>query len=223
MFVSLWLPASAHRPSVITRSTPNRAPRKWGNDQDQKLPRQRLRSSVPSMKPTRRCKFSGEAGRSNPEQTARRRSGESRPTARPALKEAGSEIASRRTETGYEALLSRASGLVTAKLSRPKAKWRRSGGCARKVECSLPGEISPCGLKGRRREAAREVSRGRSTDGKPAGATERRWPEASLKERTERMGEQIDHESRQSNAPEVHANGATTGRSGCSPGRTAKR
>ena len=40
--------------------------------------------------------------------------------ARPALKEAGSEAASRRTGTGYEAEPTRASGHVTAKLSRPK-------------------------------------------------------------------------------------------------------
>jgi len=42
------------------------------------------------------------------------------PTARKAPKEAGSEAASRRTETGYEALPIRASGQTTAKLSRPK-------------------------------------------------------------------------------------------------------
>ncbi len=39
---------------------------------------------------------------------------------RPALKEAGSEAASRRTGTGYEAVPTRASGQRTAKLSRPK-------------------------------------------------------------------------------------------------------
>jgi len=42
------------------------------------------------------------------------------PTAREALKEAGSEAASRRTGTGYEAGPIRASGQATAKLSRPK-------------------------------------------------------------------------------------------------------
>ena len=42
---------------------------------------------------------------------------------RPARSEAGSETARRRTETGYEALPSRASGPLTAKLTRP----RRSG------------------------------------------------------------------------------------------------
>jgi len=42
------------------------------------------------------------------------------PTAREALKEAGSEAAGRRTGTGYEAMPTRASGQVTAKLSRPK-------------------------------------------------------------------------------------------------------
>jgi len=129
-----------------------------------KLPRKRLRPSVPSMKPTRRCKFSGEAGRSNPEQTARRRSGESRPTARPALKEAGSEIASRRTETGYEASLSRASGLVTAKLSRPKRNGVDPAVVRGKSSFLTWGDLALC-LKGQRREAAREVSRGSSTVG----------------------------------------------------------
>jgi len=41
------------------------------------------------------------------------------PTARGAPKEAGSEAASRRTGTGYEAAPARASGQRTAKLSRP--------------------------------------------------------------------------------------------------------
>ena len=129
-----------------------------------KLPRKRLRPSVPSMKPTRRCKFSEEAGRSDPEQTARRRSGESRPAARPALKEAGSEIASRRTETGYEALLSRASGLVTAKLSRPKRNGVDPAVVRGKSSFLTWGDLA-LRLKGRRREAAREVSRGSSTVG----------------------------------------------------------
>jgi hypothetical protein len=40
---------------------------------------------------------------------------------RKALEEAGSRTASRRTETGYEARHGRASGQMTAKLSRPKA------------------------------------------------------------------------------------------------------
>lgn len=42
------------------------------------------------------------------------------PTVRGAPKEAGSEAASRRTETGYEAVPTRASGQRTAKLSRPR-------------------------------------------------------------------------------------------------------
>ena len=43
-----------------------------------------------------------------------------------------------------------------------KAKWRKSGGCAEK-ECVLTwGDLALC-LKGRRREAEREVSRGRSS------------------------------------------------------------
>ena len=43
-----------------------------------------------------------------------------------------------------------------------KAKWRKSGGCAVK-ECALTrGDLASC-LKGRRGNAEREVSRGRSS------------------------------------------------------------
>ena len=58
------------------------------------------------------------------------------------LKEAGSEIAGRRTETGYEATPTRASGHMTAKLLRP-----RGGGVDPAVVRGrpefLPGEVSP--------------------------------------------------------------------------------
>jgi len=59
-----------------------------------------------------------------------------------ALKEAGSEPACRRTGTGYEAIPSRASGQVTAKLLRP-----RDGGVTPAVgrgrSAFFPGELSP--------------------------------------------------------------------------------
>ena len=130
---------------------------------------------VPSMSTTWRCKSSGEAGRSDPEQTARRRSVARRLATRPALKEAGSEAASRRTETGYEASPGRASGPMTAKLSRPRLRRCRSGDCAGKVEALTWGGLA-LRLKGRRPsrdEAEREVSRGHSTV-EEAGRRERR-------------------------------------------------
>jgi hypothetical protein len=43
-----------------------------------------------------------------------------------------------------------------------KAKWRKSGGCAVK-ECVLTRGYLALGLKGRRREAEREVSSGHSS------------------------------------------------------------
>ena len=43
-----------------------------------------------------------------------------------------------------------------------KARWRRSGGCAAK-ECVLTRGDLALRLKGRRSDAAREVSRGRSS------------------------------------------------------------
>ncbi len=51
---------------------------------------------------------------------------------------------------------------MTAKLSRPKARRRKSGGCAAKASTLTWGDLALC-LKGRRREAEREVSRGRSS------------------------------------------------------------
>ncbi len=49
---------------------------------------------------------------------------------------------SRRTETGYEALQARASGRMTAKLSRPKASGVNPAIVQRRSR-PLPGEISP--------------------------------------------------------------------------------
>ena len=43
-----------------------------------------------------------------------------------------------------------------------KARWRRSGGCAAKKCVLTRGDLALC-LKGRRREAEREVSRGHSS------------------------------------------------------------
>ena len=82
---------------------------------------------------------------------------------RPALKEAGSETASRRTEIGYEALPTGASGRVPAKLLRPKGRRRRPGDCAGKVTTLTWGDLA-LPPKGGRREAEREVSRGRSSE-----------------------------------------------------------
>lgn len=59
-----------------------------------------------------------------------------------ALKEAGSETASRRTETGYEAAPTRASGQTTAKPSRPKGSDVDPAAVRRRPRL-LPGEISP--------------------------------------------------------------------------------
>ena len=63
--------------------------------------------------------------------------------ARSVLKEAGSETASRRTETGYEAPSTRASGQSAAKLSRPKGSGVNPA-VVRGRRCPLPGETSPC-------------------------------------------------------------------------------
>jgi hypothetical protein len=53
-----------------------------------------------------------------------------------------------------------------------KAKWRKSGGCAAK-ECVLTwGDLASC-LKGRRRKAEREVSRGRSSRSVGEGPNEK--------------------------------------------------
>jgi hypothetical protein len=90
------------------------------------------------------------------------------PVVRPALKEAESETASRRTGIGYEALPTGASGRVSAKLLRPKGRRRRPGDRAGKVTTLTWGDLaSP--LKGGRQEAEREVSRGNSS-GAEAGS-----------------------------------------------------
>ena len=141
-------------------------------------------TGVPSMGKTRRCKSSGEAGRSDLERPARCRA------VRPELKEAVSESASRRTETGYKAQPTGASGPVTAKLPRPKVRLRRSGDCAVKVESLTWGDLALC-LKRRRVHEGpeREVSRGRSSQsrswqGRPSAA-ESRKSLALVKDQTE--------------------------------------
>src|SRR5207247_10677205 len=108
---------------------------------------------VPSMRVTRRCKSSGEPGRREPERTARR------PSARPALKEAGSEAAGRRTGTGHEAATPRASGQLTAKPSRPRG-GDVNPATVRRRPWLLPGEVSHHARKGdaaRRSEKSAEV------------------------------------------------------------------
>jgi hypothetical protein len=53
-----------------------------------------------------------------------------------------------------------------------KATWRKSGGCVVK-ECVLTwGDLALC-LKGRRRQAKREVSRGRSSRSRGEGPNEK--------------------------------------------------
>jgi hypothetical protein len=69
----------------------------------------------------------------------------------------------RRTETGYQALRARASGRVTAKLSRPEADGVNPAAAQRRPRTLTWGDLA-LRLKGRRREAEREVSRGRSSD-----------------------------------------------------------
>ena len=81
------------------------------------------------------------------------------PTARGALKEAANESASRGTRTGYEARPSRASGQQTAKLSRPRLRRCKSGGCAGKATVLTWGDLA-LRLKGRRgRPGARSQPR----------------------------------------------------------------
>src|SRR6266545_41346 len=83
-------------------------------------------------------------------------------TAREALKEAGNETASRRIETGYEAAPTRASGQLTAKLSRPK-EGTVDPAVVRGTSRTLTWGDLASRPKGRRRKAEREVSRGRSS------------------------------------------------------------
>ena len=81
---------------------------------------------VPSMGMERRRKSSGKliaATHMNRKATSR----VTGPAVRLALKEAGSELAGRRTETTSEAAKTRASGLLSAKLSRSRVEpymWR---------------------------------------------------------------------------------------------------
>ena len=76
--------------------------------------------------------------------------------------EAWSETASRWTRTGYEAMPSRASRQVTAKLLWSRLRWRKSGGCAGKDRVLTWGDLASW-LKGRRGNTEREVSSGRSS------------------------------------------------------------
>ncbi|WP_295509412.1 alcohol dehydrogenase catalytic domain-containing protein [Accumulibacter sp.] len=76
--------------------------------------------------------------------------------------EAWSETASRWTRTRYEAQPSRASGQRSAKLSWPRLRRRKSGGCAGKDRVLTWGDLASW-LKGRRGNAERGVSRGRSS------------------------------------------------------------
>jgi hypothetical protein len=76
--------------------------------------------------------------------------------------EAWSETASRWTRTRYEAQPSRASGQRSAKLSWPRLRRRKSGGCAGKDRVLTWGDLASW-LKGRRGNAERGVSRGHSS------------------------------------------------------------
>ena len=76
--------------------------------------------------------------------------------------EAWSETASRWTRTRYEAQPSRASGQRSAKLSWSRLRRRKSGGCAGKDRVLTWGDLASW-LKGRRGNAERGVSRGRSS------------------------------------------------------------
>ena len=76
-------------------------------------------------------------------------------------KEARSETASRGTRTGYKAMPSRASGHDSAKPSWSRLRRRKSGGCAGKDRALTWGDLA-LRLKGRRGDAEREVSKGRS-------------------------------------------------------------
>jgi hypothetical protein len=89
-------------------------------------------------------------------------------------KEARSETANRWTRTGYKAMPSRASGHDSAKLSWSRLRRRKSGGCAGKDRALTWGDLV-LRLKGRRGDAGREVSKGRSSrrDG-AKGRTRRR-------------------------------------------------
>ena len=91
------------------------------------------------------------------------------------MKEAGSEAAGRRTETGYEAAPSRASGLAIREALVTKARRRRSGGRAAKADALTRGDLASC-LKGRHGREVRGSEK--SAEVVVAGA--------SLRRRTER-------------------------------------
>ena len=127
----------------------------------------RLLWGVLSMNLTRRCKSSGEAGRSDPERTARRRTGASRPS-----REAGAERSGERNRESTNR--NRIRGAAKQGERAPyrealatKARRRRSGDDAGNASVLTSGDLALC-LKGRRApsdDAEREVSRGRSTVG----------------------------------------------------------
>ena len=77
-------------------------------------------------------------------------------------KEARSETASRWTRTGYEAVPSRASRPMTAKLLWSRLRRRKSGGCAVKDRVLTWGDLASR-LKGRRGDTERGVSSGHSS------------------------------------------------------------
>ena len=62
-------------------------------------------------------------------------------TARDRLKEVWSELATRRTATGYEAAIGRTSGQEVAKSISIKGQGCKSGGCARKAAGLTPGDL----------------------------------------------------------------------------------
>ncbi len=114
----------------------------------------------PAWAPTRRCKSFGDlvAGtRANRQATGREASAESSGRARPA---------GRRTETGYEAGPTRASGQMTAKLFATKGS-PVDPALVQGQSVRLPGEISPHvrtdDVTRQSSGAEREVSRGHSS------------------------------------------------------------
>lgn len=134
--VACWHPGSAileerrrdpsARPSMLVGGSPEmRSPRPNGLG---------LSCVRPAWVLTRRCKSSGNlvAGTQGNRKVA---------PVRATLKEAGNEPASRRTGTGYEAVLRRASGQMTAKLSRPR-RGAVNPAVVRGRPAVLPGEVS---------------------------------------------------------------------------------
>jgi hypothetical protein len=120
----------------------------------------------PAWAMSRRCKSSGNL-------VTGTRAKRKVTVARPALKEVDSETVSRRTGSGYEAVVPGVSGRESAKLYVTKGHRRRSDGNAGKdIELTRGGLV--CARKGDA-QAEREVSRGRSSErGGRAGAQLRR-------------------------------------------------